>query len=225
MFFGSPTSLATAFSALCLTLLLWAPAAEGQVSYAPPDLSGDAPEPESQGQRRLEEFAIGVPLFYDVPRDIVRPGVDFGGRIGLDWGYFGAFIDAGVALIPIDLNALRPGLGKDPLVRLHGGLGVRLQYPTKYVRPYADLVLDFNGWSFRSIEFDCVGVLPGGFWCTGTGAFEFSPGWSGRAGVHIKVKGHWSIDVGSAFSMSYRGNLFSRPQFWLEPYLGFTIRH
>lgn len=210
---------------LCLLGLLWAAGAEAQVTYAPPDLSGEAPEAEGQGQRDIQEFTIGVPLMYDVPRDIVRPGANIGGRIGLDWGYFGAFIDVGAAFIPIDLDALRPGLGRDPLVRLHGGVGVRLLFPTEYVRPYADLILDMNGWSFRSIEIDCVGVLPGGFWCTGTGAFEFTAGWSGRAGVQIVAKKPWSIDVGAAFSMSYRGDVFPGPQFWLEPYIGFSIRN
>jgi len=211
-----------ALAGLIASVLGAIPMAQAQVAYAPPDLSGEAPDAQLTGRHAIQEFQIGVPLWYDVPREIVRPGVHLGGRVGIDWGFFGGFIDVGATFVPIDLG--RYGLGRDPLVRLHAGLGGRLQYPTDHVRPYLDLIFDFNGWSFRSIEIDCVGVLPGGFWCTGTGAFEFTPGWTGRAGVQIVVRKPWAIDLGVAFSMTYRGNLFPRAEWWMEPFIGLSMR-
>jgi hypothetical protein len=211
----------TGVAVLGLVLTLGASAARAQVAYAPPDLSGEAPAEGTYGQHAIQEASIDVPLWFDVPRDIVRPGVHLGGRVGLDWGFFGAFIDAGAALVPVDLGPL----GRDPLVRLHLGVGGRVQYPHPRVRPYLDVIFDFNGWSFRNIEFMCAGVLPGGFWCVGTGAFEFAPGFTGRAGVQIVVKGPWAIDLGVAAALSFAGTQFSRTEFWLSPLLGVSLRN
>jgi hypothetical protein len=203
-------------------VLIFASSGGAQVAYELPDLSGEAPGEAATGRHAIQELQIGVPLLFDVPRDIVRPGAHVGGRVGLDWGYVGGFIDAGATFIPIDLGQF--GLGRSPLVRLHLGVGARVQYPTEHVRPYADLILNFNGWSYRTIDGGCVGVRPGGFWCAGTGSFEFSPGWTARTGLSIVVRKPWAIDLGVAFSMTYRGNLFPRVEWWMEPYVGLSHR-
>ncbi len=180
------------------------------------------PAPQQRrGPHRFGSFTIGVPLFNDVPSEVVRPGANLNFRGGMDFGFFGAFVQAGTMWNPIDLNQLPGGrgLGRSPLHRLYFGLGARLQYPHERFRPYVDLALNFNFWNFRETGLAC------GFWyCSSVNTYRFSVGWETRLGLQIVVKGPIAIDLGTTFAFTYQGDFFAEPQYWLEPYLGIATR-
>ena len=54
--------------------------------------------------------------------------------------------------------------------------------------------------------------------------YEFTPGFSGRAGLAFYI-GHCTyVDLGMNVSMSFEGDFFAENQTWLEPYGGVLCR-
>lgn len=167
---------------------------------------------------------IGVPIFLDVDRDIVRPGVHIAGWGGFDIGW--VVFDVGLGLmfnvISTDdiIEAVGMDLGDQPLIRWHFSPGIRLQVPTlDEVLPYVAGAFDANLWQFEPLGVDC-----GWYYCRSDSRFRFAPGFTAKSGVAIRVKGPWFIDIGMKYSMSAPGNFFERTQWWVEPFIGLLFR-
>lgn len=169
--------------------------------------------------RTSSSFYITVPLVQDVDREVVRPGASIEGRIGVILGVLVPEFEIGFQWIPVDLDKLRPGLGRDPLKLFFFGLGLRLQIPTdSRVQPYVSGAFNFNWWNFRQESLAC------NFWyCTAVDRYSFTPGFSGRAGIAIDVDRGVAIDLGVKLAMSFEGDFFSENQFWVAPMFGFTV--
>ncbi|MEM7138268.1 MAG: hypothetical protein AAF500_16930 [Myxococcota bacterium] len=167
---------------------------------------------------------VGVPIFLDVDRSIVRPGASINGWGGFDIGW--VVFDVGLGLmfnvISTDdiIEAIALNLGDQPLIRWHFSPGVRFQVPTiDRVLPYVGAAFDANLW-----QFEALGTTCGWYYCRSESRFRFAPGFTARSGVGIRVKGPWFIDVGMKYSMSAEGNFFERTQWWVEPYIGVLFR-
>ncbi|MEM7136929.1 MAG: hypothetical protein AAF500_10145 [Myxococcota bacterium] len=202
---------------------------------APPDMV-EAPPPTSfaapkQGLTLGFTWAlqIGVPIFLDVPRDIVRPGADITFFGGADFGYFVIGGATGVGWNPIDLNGVTVDIngtpvrlsGRSPLSRIFLTLPeFRVQVPNlNVVLPYISGAFDMNFWNFRETEVGC-----GFYYCSEFSVYRFTPGFTGRAGFGFQAKRGVYIDVGFRYSMSGKGNFFEQVRWWLTPYVGVIVR-
>ncbi|MGB5285052.1 MAG: outer membrane beta-barrel protein [Polyangiales bacterium] len=166
---------------------------------------------------------VGVPIFFDVDHEIVKPGASFAGWAGFDIGWVVFDFALGLQWTPIDTNKV-PGAfsrtGLEPLVRLSFSPGVRFQIPIfDAVLPYVTGAFDANLWSFAALGGTCAW-----YYCRNDSRGQFAPGFSGKAGVGIHLKGSMYLDVGFQYSMSGKGNFFERQQWWAEPFIGFIYR-
>jgi len=189
-------------------------------AYAPPPTEKVSAHRGFQGG-----FNIGVPIWLDVDKDVVRPGADLHFFGGYDIGYAMFGLDLGAMWTPIDLNKV-PNLpvgvspGRSPVTRLYFAPEVRVQVPNKSpILPYVGVTFDINWWRFRETGIAC------GFWyCTQVAVFRFTPGFTAKAGVAFRVKQGVHIDLGVKYSLSGAGDFFLRREQWVTPYLGILIR-
>lgn len=179
---------------------------------------------ERRVQLRFQGGAeTGVPIFLDVPRDIVKPGASLTGWGGFDIGWVVFEVGFGLqwTLINTDnIPQLIQSDGIQPLIRIHFSPGLRFQIPTiDAVLPYVTGVFDANYW-----KFEAFGGVCDGYWCREADAAKFAPGFTGKVGLGIHLKNAIYLDVGMKYSMSGKGNFFDRQEWWVEPFVGFIYR-
>lgn len=167
---------------------------------------------------------VGVPIFLDVDRAIVKPGASLSGWGGFDigWVVFELGIGLHWTLINTDnVPELRRPLGIQPLIRLHASPGVRFQVPLwdDIVLPYISGVFDANWWQFEALGADCLT-----YYCRDDSRAQWAPGFSGKVGTAIHLKKSIYLDVGFEYSLSGPGNFFDRTEWWVQPYIGFIYR-
>jgi opacity protein-like surface antigen len=183
----------------------------------------------ASAQDRRVEFRFqggvkaGVPIYFNVDREIVKPGASINGWAGFDIGWFVVDFGFGLQWTPIDTDKIPGALfpsGLEPLVRLSFSPGVRLQVPTiDAVLPYVTGAFDANLWSFAALGAGC-----GWYYCRDDSRGRFAPGFTGKAGLGIHLKNAMYLDVGFQYSMSGKGDFFERIQWWAEPFIGFIYR-
>ena len=195
---------------------------------APPSLT-EQPKPKKSGREKEEKkkrsqfgFSLGVPIFLDVPNEVVRPGAAIYFWGGLDIGFvmFGLF--GGFQWTPVNLNkAGIAGLsGRTPLNRFFFGPEVRFQYPVGRFLPYLSSTFDVKWWNFRE-----SGVVCSVWWCTTSSVYRFTPGYSGKAGLAVKLgDGPMHLDVAFKWSFTGEGDFFAQSRWWLEPVIGILVR-
>ena len=226
--------LICAFSVALVSLGAYDAAAQGYTYPTPPpqDQPYGAPPPAPEPPEKVSAhrgfqggFNIGVPIWLDVDKDVVRPGADLHFFGGYDMGYAMFGVNLGVMWTPIDGNQI-PGLspgespGRNPLTRLYVAPEVRVQVPNKSpILPYAAMTFDINWWQFRETAIGC------NFWyCTQVNIFRFTPGFTAKLGIAFRVKQGAHIDLGVKYSLSGPGDFFLRREQWFTPYLGFFFR-
>jgi hypothetical protein len=185
--------------------------------------------PAASAQERRVELRFqggmeaGVPIFLDIDRSIVKPGASIAGWGGFDIGWIVFEFSLGFQWNWLDTGNVPDvvqTVGLQPLVRLHFSPGIRLQVPTiDAVLPYITGAFDANIWSFEALGAGC-----GWYYCRDDGNGKYAPGFTGKAGVGIHLKGAMYLDVGLQYSMSGKGKFFERDQWWLEPFVGFIYR-
>lgn len=165
----------------------------------------------------------GVPIFLDVDRDVVKPGASLTGWGGADIGWVVFEVGVGLHWTLIDTDSVPEFIftdGIQPLIRIHFSPGVRFQIPTiDAVLPYVTGVFDANLWQFESFGNECPW-----YYCRDNGRAQFAPGFTGKGGIGIHLKGAMYLDVGLKYSMSGKGNFFNQMEWWLEPFIGFIYR-
>jgi len=201
------------------------PPPQNQPYSTQPALEEPPPPPVKSHRGFQGGFNIGVPLFVDVDRDVVRPGADLHFFGGYDIGYAMFGIDLGAMWTPIDLDnfsELPPGVsgGRSPVTRLYFSPEVRVQVPNRTpILPYVAMTFDVNWWRFRDTGIAC------NFWyCTEVAVFRFTPGFTAKGGVAFRIKQGVHIDVGFKYSYSGAGDFFLRREQWITPYLGILAR-
>ena len=165
----------------------------------------------------------GVPIFLDVDREVVKPGASLTGWGGADIGWVVFELGFGLQWQIIDTNAV-PGVlfpkGRQPLIRIHFSPGIRIQIPTlDAVLPYITGVFDANMWQFEAFGDACPF-----YYCREEGRARFAPGFTGKVGLGIHLKGAVFLDVGMKYSLSGPGKFFNETEWWLEPFIGFLYR-
>ena len=161
---------------------------------------------------------LGVMIWNDVDRDIVRPGATLSARLGYDLEYVVPQLEFGLRWSGVDLESLNATLGRNTLRSIFFALGARFQVPNKSrITPYADALFDMNWWNFRETTIAC-----GVWYCDSVNTYRFSPGFRGRLGMLIGVAKLVDIEVGFGAGFSFQGDFFARNRSWLEPFVGFT---
>ncbi len=199
------------------------PPNETYSTQPPPAPKPKAPERKHRGLQG--GFNIGVPLFRDIDKDVVRPGADLHGFGGYDIGYAMFGLDLGAMWTPIDLNKVSTPTsgtnpGRSPVTRLYFAPEVRVQVPNKSpILPYVAITFDANWWRFRETEVVC------NFWyCAQVKVFRFTPGFTAKGGIAFRIRQGVHVDVGFKYSMSGTGNFFFRREQWITPYIGILAR-
>lgn len=188
-----------------------------------PTLQEPKQKKQEKGVRFTWAFDLGVPIFLDVDSDIVRPGADLSWFGGADFGWFVIGGAIGGGWNPVRLNNI-PGTnlsGREPLKRIFFSIPeLRFQVPSRgRVLPYLSGSFDMNLWNFLESQLGC-----GWWYCTAVAKYRFTPGFTGRVGLGIGIKGGSHIDVGLKYSFSGEGDFFERSHWWLSPYVGFLMR-
>lgn len=162
---------------------------------------------------------LGVMIWNDVDRDIVKPGAALTARLGFDFKYFVPQMEFGLRWTAIDPSKLDPLLQRDPLRSIVFALGSRFQVPNQSrVTPYADVMFDMNWWNYREVSNpSCVS-----YYCNSVAKYRFTPGFRGRLGMLIRATDLFEVELGFGAAFSFRGSFFIQNRSWLEPYVGFT---
>ena len=198
----------------------------------PPPLemvSETPPVQEPGGKKPLEvsftwSVGVGVPIFLDVPNDVVRPGAHLFFFGGADFGFFILGGTVGIQWNPIDLGKISNVdlAGRQPTTRIQLSIPeVRFQIPDlKVVLPYISGSFDMNFWNFAETAVAC------GYWyCSQYSVYRFTPGFTGKAGVGFEVKDSGVyIDVAFQYSLTGKGNFFEESRWWLAPVMGVLVR-
>lgn len=199
----------------------------GYTAPQPEDPPPTSELPEKTLVKRKFQWSmnLGVPLWLNVPKDVVRPGADLSWVGGVDIGYlvFGAGV--GVMWTPIDLRNFtdengNSGGDQSPTTRLYFFPEMRVQVPNKsLVLPYLTGAFDVNWWHFKEVGLTC------GFWFCGTSrVFRFSPGFTGKVGLAFEIKRGVMVDLGMKYSLTGPGSFFEERRWWLTPYVGVLVR-
>ncbi len=172
--------------------------------------------------RLLTGLYLGVPIFLDVDKDVVRPGAEFGGWLGLDIGWMMFGFGTGLSFNAINLGNIPGGeeFGRSPLTRLFIAPEIRFQVPTKAALPYLAGTFDANWFKHRDIS----ALICSNWYCADRSRFQFAPGFTAKLGVLIKVAKRIYIDVGAKASFTGAGNFFDSTQWWVSPFVGFAYR-
>ncbi len=195
---------------------------------APPEMVESPPPAQPPEKEGLEvgftwALQIGVPIFLDVDRDIVKAGADIGFFGGADFGYFIIGGAAGMGWNPVDLNASGiSGLnGRSPVTRLFLSIPeFRVQIPDlKVVLPYISGSFDMNFWNFRETQVVCSV-----YYCNQSSVYRFTPDFTGRGGLAFEVNNGIYVDLGLRYSFTGKGDFFQQSRWWLTPYVGVLVR-
>ena len=218
----APTESGTSTTA---TVAPTPPPAPAEMVESPPPAQPALQPPEKEGLEVGFTWAlqIGIPIFLDVDRDIVKAGADISFFGGADFGYFIIGGAAGLGWNPVDLNASGiSGLnGRSPVTRLFLSIPeVRFQVPDlKVVLPYISGSFDINFWNFRETQASC-----GFYYCSRSSVYRFTPGFTGRGGLAFEVKNGIYVDLGLRYSFTGKGDFFAQSRWWLTPYVGVLVR-
>ena len=173
--------------------------------------------------RVITGATVGVPLFLDNDRDVVKPGGEMNAWVGLDIGWLVFAQGFGASWTPIDLGAVPggEGFGQDPLARLFLSTEMRFQIPVyDPLLPFLSAAFDANWWRHRDSE----GLTCDFWYCQSRSSFTFAPGFTAKAGLGIKVGQRIYLDLGSKFSFTGSGNFFQATEWFVTPFLGITYR-
>jgi len=208
--------------------------AQGAWSYEPtptsPYTSTPVPEgPESSMDERssmdpglMGSFTLGVPVFMDADRSVVRPGVDLDFMGGVDIGYAVFGLGLGAMWTPIEYNDISggAGYGRQPMTRLYLAPELRVQVPNKSrLLPYLGVTFDANWWRVQSTEINC-----GFYYCRVHAVFLFTPGMTAKLGFGVRVSTGALIEIGFKYSLSGPGSFFNEREQWVTPYIGMMFR-
>lgn len=216
------TSLASAQGA-------WSAEPSPSTTYSSRPVEQYSPPP-SDGRRALDlgyigAFNLGVPVWLNANRDVVRPGADLMAFGGLDIGYAAFGLSAGAMWTPLNLYNIPEapagsGYQRSPMTRLYFAPEVRVQVPNNSpIMPYLGVTFDANWWRVKETEIVC-----GVYYCTRRAIFRFTPGMTAKLGVAFKVSDGSYIDVGVKYSLSGTGSFFYQRQQWITPYVGMLFR-
>ena len=222
---------------LALSTVSSSAVAQGAWSSTPPPSSTypsqpveQYPAPSPAKQQAMHRgyqgaFNIGVPLFLDVDRDVVRPGADLNFFGAYDMGYVAFGLGAGVMWTPIRFDAIPEappgaGYGRRPMTRLYFAPELRVQVPnTTPMMPYVGITFDANWWRVAETDIVC-----GAFYCRRAAVFRFSPGMTAKLGLAFRVAQGAYLDLGVKYSLSGPGSFFPSRQQWVTPYFGMLFR-
>jgi hypothetical protein len=216
-----------------LTMAASTASAQGAWSSPPPPSSSypsrpveQTPTPSPAKQQAMHRgfqgaFNIGIPLWLNVDRNVVRPGADLNLFGAYDMGYVAFGLGGGVMWTPIDFErADISGIGRRPLTRLYLAPELRVQIPnTTPIMPYVGITFDANWWRIAQTDVVC-----GQFYCRRVAVFLFSPGFTAKLGLAFRVLQGTYIDVGVRYSYTGAGQFFNQSEQWIAPYIGMLFR-
>ena len=188
--------------------------------YPPP-----SPAKQYAKHRGLQgALSLGIPIWLNADRDVVRPGADLSFLGAYDMGYFAFGLGAGVMWTPINFydipEAPRAGYERRPMTRLYLAPELRVQVPNATpLMPYVGVTFDANWWRVAQTDIVC-----GAFYCTRATAFLFSPGMTAKLGIALQVMEGTYLDAGVKYSLTGPGSFFSGREQWITPYFGMLFR-
>ncbi|MBW1831207.1 MAG: hypothetical protein JRJ10_05830, partial [Deltaproteobacteria bacterium] len=192
---------------------------------------GQYPPPSSAEQQAYHRgyqgaFTLGVPVFLNVDKNVVRPGADLNFFGGYDIGYAVFGLALGAMWTPMNLYNI-PGAtvayDRSPMTRLYLAPEFRVQVPNNTpILPYLGVTFDANWWRVKETEIVCGGIYY--YYCARVAVFRFTPGMTVKLGMAFRVSTGSYIDVGVKYSLSGTGSFFFRREQWITPYLGILFR-
>ena len=210
--------------------------AQGAWSSPPPTSSAypsrpveQYPPPSPAKQQAMHRgyqgaFHIGVPIWLDVDRNVVRPGADLNAFGAYDMGYVAFGLGLGVMWTPINFynipEATGTGYERRPMSRLYLAPELRVQIPNNTpMMPYIGITFDANWWRVAQTDIVC-----GAFYCRRASVFLFSPGMTAKLAFAFRMLRGTYLDIGVKYSLSGTGSFFTRREQWITPYFGMLFR-
>jgi hypothetical protein len=171
-------------------------------------------------------FNLGIPIWLDADRDVVRPGADLNFFGAYDMGYVAFGLGLGAMWTPINFYNI-PGIGtgyeRKPMTRLYLAPELRVQIPNNTpMLPYIGITFDANWWRVNETNIVCGGTYY--YYCARIAVFRFTPGMTAKFGLALKVGSGSYLDIGFKYSLSGTGSFFFRREQWITPYFGVLFR-
>jgi hypothetical protein len=210
--------------------------AQGAWSSPPPTTSSypsrpveQYPTPSPAKQQAMHRgyqgaFHIGVPIWLNVDRNVVRPGADLNFFGAYDMGYVAFGLGLGVMWTPINFynipEATGTGYERRPMTRLYLAPELRVQIPNNTpMMPYIGITFDANWWRVAQTDIIC-----GAFYCRRASVFLFSPGMTVKLAIAFRAARGTYLDIGVKYSLTGPGSFFTRREQWVTPYFGMLFR-
>ncbi|MBT8469342.1 MAG: hypothetical protein KJN97_11400 [Deltaproteobacteria bacterium] len=190
--------------------------------YSPPSSA----EKVAAHRGYMGAFSLGVPVWLNVDRNVVRPGAELYGFGGFDMGYVVFGLGLGAMWTPINFYNI-PGIGtgfdRRPMTRLFLSPEFRVQVPNRSpLLPYIGISFDANWWRVRETDVVCGGTYY--YYCARIAVFRFTPGMTAKLGLAFRVASGGFIDIGVKYSLTGPGSFFFRREQWVTPYIGMLFR-
>ena len=164
-----------------------------------------------------------MPIFLNVDRDIVKPGLSFTGWGGFDIGWVVFDFGLGLQWTGIDTNKI-PNVVQPSGLRAAHTLVLLAGRAIPSAQRRGSAAVHHRRIRCEPLELRIPRAGCGWYYCRDDSRAQFAPGFSGKAGLGIHLKNAMYLDVGFQYSMSGKGDFFNSTQWWVEPFVGFIYR-
>jgi hypothetical protein len=190
-----------------------------------------APNPMSLSMHQKYSFKADVNLEVPIPltddRDSADPGFGISGMFGWDLGFLLPTANIGWAWNGLNLPDQYGGDDRS-LTRFHMGFGLMAEFENRsVVTPVFGALVDLNWWHVSGD----VSVACGGYYywgCYAVDNYDYTTGFTFKAGADFKFlrnNDRFTLGTGVMPSVTLSGGPFKEAEWWLSPYLTFTIRN
>lgn len=161
---------------------------------------------------------LGVPFAVSDDDDLLSPGFYTETRWGAKVGLWSPELNGGWQGQWADQDQV--GGHEVKLTSWWFGLGLRLEGDNASdFTPYTSVAFDFTFWKPKGAEsMGCEEIL-----CEADNSFAFNPGFSGKVGINYRVGPYFGLDIGMRWSMVFPTNGFVDSEWWITPYLAFSV--
>ncbi|HVZ35169.1 MAG TPA: hypothetical protein VG963_22235 [Polyangiaceae bacterium] len=169
------------------------------------------------------DIAVELPIPLTDEHDAAGVGAGLSGAFGWDLGFLVPTANIGWSWTPLHVPS---EYGDRSLTRFHMGVGLMAELENRsFVVPVLGAMLDLNWWHVTGD----VGVACGGYYywgCYAYNRYDYTTGFTFKAGLDFRLprNDRFSLGAGVLPTVTLSGGPFQSSEWWISPYVVFTIR-
>ena len=187
-----------------------------------------APSPLSLSMHQKYAFKADVNLEVPIPltdeHDSADPGFGISGMFGWDLGFLVPTAHIGWSWNGLNVPSQ---YGDDrSLSRFHLGFGLMAEFENRsIVTPVFGALVDLNWWHVSGdVSVECGSYY---YWgCYSVNNYDYTTGFTFKAGADFRFmkNDRFTLGTGVLPSVTLSGGPFQHSEWWISPYLAFTVR-